>query len=171
MTSSKHKLNTRFRWVSPQPADTIIKHIKEHFDVHQPDLTLKIERHYVKIGIPTKEQTFWSPQLGINIYENEEGTVIRGLYGPKPNVWLLFWFGYIFLGFVTLLAGMYVLSMRSLGIFSYFIYLLPFTLGGIITLILSHKFGKKMGQPGIIKIKDFLEQPLFELTESQELEL
>jgi len=170
MNPNKQYLSTRFRRLSQQHPDAIIQYIREHFEKHPTDLTLKIEKYYIKIGIPVNQQTFWSPQLGINIYESDEGTVIRGLYGPKPNVWLLFWFGYIFLGFITLLAGMYVLSMKSLGIFSYFIYLLPFTFGGFITLLIGHKFGKKMGQPEIMKIKEFLEQPLFKITESEEIE-
>jgi hypothetical protein len=166
METTAIKPKIRFHWISTLDPDQVVVKIQEIFSQKGDDLTIKVERHHIKIGITPEKQIFWSPLLTINIYESEEGTEIRGHYGPKPDVWLGFWFGYIFLGFVTFFAGIYVLSQSSLGNFSYFIYLLPFSIGGFVVLYLGHNFGKKMARPQINQIQGQLESAIFDETHS-----
>jgi len=55
--------------------------------------------------IPLSERYFWSPQLHLSTEQTEQGTIIRGLYGPNPTVWGLFFFGYLTLGVLSFFAG------------------------------------------------------------------
>ena len=56
-----------------------------------------------------KDEHFWSPQLHLEIIEKTEKTsFLKGLFGPKPQVWTLFMFihfviGIAFLGFAIML--------------------------------------------------------------------
>jgi uncharacterized membrane protein len=48
---------------------------------------------HVIIDIPMEENRFWSPQLNIEIERIEENrSLVKGLFGPKPQVWTLFMF-------------------------------------------------------------------------------
>jgi Na+/melibiose symporter-like transporter len=47
----------------------------------------------VYIKIPKREQHFWSPQLNIEIETmHADTTIVKGLFGPKPQLWTLFMF-------------------------------------------------------------------------------
>jgi len=63
-----------------------------------------IDGHIV-IDIPSEENHFWSPQLHIEIEKIEENkSIVKGLFGPKPQVWTFFMFihfamAFAFIGF------------------------------------------------------------------------
>ncbi len=65
----------------------------------------KIIDGHVIIDVPVEENHFWSPQLIIEIEEVGKGkAIVKGLFGPKPQVWTLFMFFHFamavsFLGF------------------------------------------------------------------------
>ncbi|MDG2194711.1 MAG: GTP-binding protein [Polaribacter sp.] len=53
----------------------------------------KIVAEHIFIDIPKKENHFWSPQLHLEILTTENNTsIVKGLFGPKPQVWTLFMF-------------------------------------------------------------------------------
>ena len=53
----------------------------------------KIVDGHIVIDVPIEENHFWSPQLNIEIEKGEEDkTIVKGLFGPKPQVWTLFMF-------------------------------------------------------------------------------
>ena len=60
----------------------------EHCNFHG-----KIAGGHIVIDVPIKEAHFWSPQLHIEIEKNDnDNTQVKGLFGPKPQVWSLFMF-------------------------------------------------------------------------------
>lgn len=60
---------------------------------------------HIFIDIPAEENHFWSPQLHFEIEEIDESkSIVKGLFGPKPQVWTLFMFihfamAFAFIGF------------------------------------------------------------------------
>jgi len=53
----------------------------------------KIVDGHIIIDVPIEENHFWSPQLNIEIEQKKEGkAIVKGLFGPKPQVWTLFMF-------------------------------------------------------------------------------
>lgn len=66
---------------------------------------VKVIDGHIVIDIPAEENHFWSPQLHIEIEEIEENkSVVKGLFGPKPQVWTFFMFihfamAFAFIGF------------------------------------------------------------------------
>ncbi|NEW80656.1 MAG: GTP-binding protein [Gelidibacter sp.] len=55
--------------------------------------------------MPADENHFWSPQLHIEIEKIDENkSIVKGLFGPKPQVWTFFMFihfamAFAFIGF------------------------------------------------------------------------
>jgi hypothetical protein len=71
----------------------------------------KIVDGHIVIDVPKEECHFWSPQLTIEIVKGETTTsVVKGLFGPKPQVWTLFMFLHFAVGitFVVFLTLLYV---------------------------------------------------------------
>lgn len=77
---------------------------------------VKIIDYHIVIDVPQKETHFWSPQLHVEVEKlNENESVIRGLFGPKPHVWTLFMFihfvmAFAFIGFAIITYVKWVLK-------------------------------------------------------------
>ena len=81
---------------------------KMNFDVSQQELISKFRTNmldeecaycskivdgHIIIDMPVGDNHFWSPQLNLEIEQiNAEKSIVRGLFGPKPQVWTLFMF-------------------------------------------------------------------------------
>jgi len=56
----------------------------------------KVRYGYVSLFPKEEDHHYWSPHLSVTIEEipEEEGSLLRGLYGPSPAVWTMFVFVY-----------------------------------------------------------------------------
>lgn len=70
---------------------------------------------HIIIDVPKNEEHFWSPQLNIEIIEAENNkSVLKGLFGPKPQVWTLFMFIHFVVGLSFLIFGVMLYVKWSL---------------------------------------------------------
>lgn len=120
----------------------------------------KVNNHFF-IDIPQKETAFWSPQLQIEVVEEDNQTKIKGLFGPKPQVWTFFMFLHFgvataFIGFGILfyvknkLGGSVVFPVVMLVALPIIWFVLYF-LGSI---------GKEKSKPQINTLKQFVKKVL-----------
>ena len=142
--------------MTQEPIDELIDRLKALLEEKKEEVIGQIVHNHVVLQVPENQRHFWSPQLSLSLEEAEQGTRIRGLYGPAPNVWLLFMFIYFFLGFVTLVVLIVGLSRYNLGLSSYILWLIPFLGGGFVVLWLSGKAGKKIGHDQIYQIHNLI---------------
>ncbi|HHJ49533.1 MAG TPA: hypothetical protein ENJ88_01335 [Phaeodactylibacter sp.] len=94
--------------ISLSPEEFVAK-LCEEFKRHNRRCQGVATRNHVTLRLPPEKQHFWSPQLDLELEEKDDGTVVRGRYGPKPSVWTLFMFGYGLAGFgwmIFLILGM-----------------------------------------------------------------
>lgn len=113
---------------------------------------------YIKIH-PT-EQHLWSPQLHLSFEQEEDKVNVRGLYGPNPTLWALFFFGYVAIGIGTLFIGMWGLVRWSLGINSMILWIVPVLwLIGLI-LYFASQGGQKMGAQQMFDIHHMYEKAI-----------
>lgn len=115
---------------------------------------------HIFIRIPKKHQHFWSPQLHLELREDDvEGTCIHGLFGPSPTVWTFF----MFLHFVA--AGLFIAS----GIWCYTRTVLnEAILFPVITMVslvviwmvlyLAGRTGKKKGEPQMYELYFYMRE-------------
>ena len=72
----------------------------------QKEFILSCVDDHVFIKIPKKDQHFWSPQLHLEIIDDEDSSksTLHGLFGPNPTIWTFFMFLHfivasVFIGF------------------------------------------------------------------------
>lgn len=71
---------------------------------------------HIIIDVPRKEEHFWSPQLNLEVVETEENkSSVKGLFGPKPQVWTLFMFIHFVVGIAFLIFGVMLYVNWSLN--------------------------------------------------------
>ncbi|KPM47215.1 hypothetical protein [Jiulongibacter sediminis] len=155
----------RFRTVSKQSAEELKQRIKIHLENYKEEGIIgKVYDAHCSFDIGLKDHHFWSPHLNVNFDENEEegGTIIRGRYGPAPTIWTVFMFGYGALGISFTFAALYGLSELALKQEAAILWVLPFLLGGILTLWLSGQTGQKLGVEQTFRIHQFFEEAIGE---------
>ena len=90
---NKILLKPRFVFEHQEPKDAILKKFKETFELTSSKFQGKVVGNHIVIDVTKKDEHFWSPQLQIEIEKNEDNTsMIKGLFGPKPQLWTLFMF-------------------------------------------------------------------------------
>ncbi len=129
----------------------------------------KIVQNHVILSIPPDQQHYWSPQLSLEFEEKDSGTIIRGLYGPKPAVWTMFVFFYSAIGFFTLMGLIFGLSQMMLKMNPYALWSVP--LGGflILGLFIISKIGQGLSQNQMHQLKAFIDEALNHDQESLDL--
>lgn len=129
-------------------------------------LALKEEKQFIYSHLPghlyikihPAHQHFWSPQLHLSLEEQEGQVLVRGLYGPNPTVWAIFFFGYIIMGLVGLFLGMYGLSLWSLGKEVSILWSIPALAVVALILYLASQAGQKFAAQQMFDIHHFYER-------------
>lgn len=155
------RIRPRFRFISATSPEQIKKEMVEKLDTqHQTFVAKSVQGHFI-VKIKGEEQHYWSPQLDIVFEKLPDGnTLIRGLYGPNPNVWTLFMFLYGSVILSILFWGIYEGSQYSLGILTAFSWVIPILCGVGGFLYLVSQFGQKLGAEQTFALHHFLEESL-----------
>jgi hypothetical protein len=151
MATTSMRMRPRFTRYMPQTPDELVAAMREKLKTADELCKGSFipENHFV-IKIRREHQHFWSPQLALTIETDEEDeagrTIVRGLYGPSPNIWTLFMFCYGALGVCTLFVGMIGFSEWSLERDASILWLLPlFAILAAGIYVLS-QIGQRLGQ-------------------------
>ena len=151
------EIRPRFKVIVPQSEATVMQHFKESIKaLDKNELTGSVLGRHVTIQFPEKDQTFWTPEVNINVDTLEEGTEIRGLAGPKSSVWLMFVFFYSLLGVASVFLLMYGMTQKQLGMTSTILWLIPILLLIILGMYLGGKLGQKLSKDQLHFIKKYV---------------
>ena len=120
----------------------------------------KVRFGYVSLYPKDEDHHYWSPHLSVIIedHENEEKTLLRGLYGPSPGVWTKFVFIYGIIAVsvvIVLVIGFANMSIDESGAILWAVPILLFLLG---SMYLTSSIGQKKGHNQIEDIHHFFEK-------------
>ena len=110
-------LRPRFKMDLEESQQKLISKFEENLKDGDCKYCCKIVDGHIVIDVPKDENHFWSPQLNIEIEKGEHNkTVVKGLFGPKPQVWTLFMFFHFaaavaFIGFAVMAYVQWTLKM------------------------------------------------------------
>jgi hypothetical protein len=154
------RIRPRFELWVPESPDAVQARIHSRLnDVRDICNGTTIPGHIV-LKIEAEEQHFWSPQLSLNLEAQDEGTLISGLYGPNPNVWLLFTFGYGTIGMLALFISIFGFSRMSLGMSAPILWALPVLGAAAVGLYLASQIGQKLGAEQTFTLNHFFEEAI-----------
>ena len=156
------EVRLRFKKMVPETPEEITEKVKEPLKENEGKIVGRITHDHIRIRIPEKDRHFWSPQLSLNMEETGNCTEVRGLYGPKPDIWLGYMFTYFFLGFIVLVVSIIGLSRYNLGLSSYILWAIPFVLGGVFVLWSTSRAGQRLGKDEVNQIHSIIKPALFQ---------
>lgn len=139
---------------NPPPILELFKNISE------PPFIVKISDHHVFIKFDKTASNFWSPQLQVEIVDEEEGqSKLYGLFGPNPTLWTFFMFIHFVVATLFILLGTLAYSNHLLNKpYGLEIGLMVFMIIIWIGLYFFGRNGKRKGRPQMQELNDFLMQ-------------
>ena len=150
------RIRPRFKHIIRAQQDELEQHICEALKQDEQFVYSYLSGH-VYIRMEASQRHFWSPHLHLSFEQEGENVVVRGLYGPNPALWALFFFAYIIIGLLALFIGMWALSLWSLGKDLAILWTLP-VLGAIALLLyVASQTGQKFGAQQMFDIHHFYE--------------
>jgi len=166
MADAKHdhiqhyQIRPRFRNEIDSSPDQIKDSLEKALGQNENEIYGNVIEGHATLNIPKKDQHYWSPQLSLSFEQLNEGSVLRGMYSPRPEVWTMFVLFYSFIGFAVLIISIIGYSNWSLGQPAQILWLVPLLTGIFLTLYLVSFFGQKMGKKQMIILHDFVEEAL-----------
>ncbi len=110
------------------------------------------------LKVPASEVHLWSPQLQVSVSDGADDTcTVHGLIGPRPSVWSLFIASYVFWTFLGMMGGIFGFSQLSLGQPTSAFWSLPVSVAAIALTYAIGRFGRRIGRPQSIQLRNFLE--------------
>ncbi len=166
----KLHLRPRFKYKVHDSADKSLATLRAHFDASEYKFRGEFVGEHIIITVNKNDEHYWSPSVSLRILQHKEGSIIKGLFGPRPEVWTLF----AFLRFAMLTASIFLtiigLAQLTLDNTPWALYgLLPILALAVIVWI-AGRIGKQAGQSQMDLLKNYVFTALKDLDENVEEE-
>lgn len=163
---SVFQIRPRFKSSIETTMENIPLHFKKALAKENAPCIGFINKNFGTLSLPKAAQHYWSPQLSFTFEESEEvenEIIIRGLFGPRPNVWTMFLFFYSIITFAILVIGIIGLSYWSLGKSILILWWIP-----VLSIIYASLFwvaysGQRLGHHQMEILNDFFEGVIEEI--------
>ncbi|MFK8061102.1 MAG: GTP-binding protein [Polaribacter sp.] len=151
-------LRPRFTIDLEENFEKILENFSEEFKKEDCPFVGNIVDGHIFISVSKKDEHFWSPQLHIEIIEKTIKTsLLKGLFGPKPQVWTLFMFIHFVIGISFLAFCVMFFTRISLKESLMFPIIMLVTLPFIWTVLyFLGKIGKDTGKNQMRDLHDFM---------------
>jgi len=127
---------------------------------HPPFIIKKIDDH-IFIKFNQKEIHFWSPQLQLEINEDNNESIVHGLFGPNPTLWTFFMFLHFGVATIFIILAVWAYSSATLNRpYGLQIGLMVFMVILWVVLYSFGRYGRKKGKPQMKALYDFMKKIL-----------
>lgn len=151
----------RFKVYTKATKEDLIILIKKHLELNKKILGGYANQEFAMVRLREDKGKYWVPQLQIRWEEDDEHPkfiVVRGVIGPKPNIWTMFMFIYGFSGALILTLGTFSISEFYVKGESIWIWTIPFALFLALGTYTAAKIGQKIAKYHLETINDFINQ-------------
>jgi len=155
---NKVLLKPRFKMEFDESQEEILQKFKDNIADKNCKYCSKQSDNHIFLDVPKSEEHFWSPQLQVEIVKNIEGkTIVKGILGPKPQVWSFFMFIHfvLALAFIVFFVLFYVKWSldKDYAFYKYILITIP-----VIWVIMYFvgQFGKKIAYKQMVELEMFL---------------
>ena len=155
------QLRPRFELISSVEPNDVLRRVAAALADENASVAGRVFESSAVLKMHEADLRFWSPQLQLSIDPHlPEGSLIHGLFGPRPAVWGLFVALYAAIGFTTLMGVIFGYSQFTLGQGGSALWSGPIGLlaGGLSYLIA--RTGRRFGTDQMHQLQAFLDEAL-----------
>jgi len=159
---NKILLKPRFKFEREEDKAVIIDKFKNEFAQGGSKFLGRVVDHHIVIDIPKEEAHFWSPQLHFEVEDStSDGSILKGIFGPKPSVWSLFMFVHfavavLFISFLVITYTKWNLN-KDYGLYLIIVLVMPVLW---FLLYFMGRMGRRKGKQQMQELRDYLEEIL-----------
>lgn len=154
------RLRPRFEYVAPCPAEAAPARLRDALERGGAQIRGRVFGEHAVLHVPSGEERVWSPFLSLDLVWHEEGTLVRGLFGPKPSIWSLFVAAYAICGFGAVFALGFAYAQWSLGQPPWALWVLPVAALGALATYTFARYGQQRGRGQMDALRGFLDDAL-----------
>ncbi len=152
------RMRPRFELVVSTSAEETVEQIREGLDRSDRPYEGHFYPKHVEIRIAESERSFWSPELILQVEDDNEGAILRGRFGPRQNLWTLFVAMYSALAFGTLVGLILGSSQATLSQPAWGLWLVPICLVLASSVYGSALIGRSLGGEQIVELRTLVER-------------
>lgn len=158
---SELEFRPRFRFATPLSTGTVRERIGDKVLRANPKgLVLDGSGGHMTLRYPMTARRSWTPEMSVDVEDQDGVTIVRCLIGPAPNIWMMFVGGYIFWSFfaivgITLGVSQQVVKETPWG---YWL-LVPALIGSVIMFGMVQE-GKRRSHHEMRELKTFVDEAL-----------
>jgi hypothetical protein len=154
------QIRPSFQQVLPCPPAKVIRYLKRELIQENTPYTGNFYDHHAILNVPAADQHFWSPQLSLDFESHPDGTLVRGLFAPRPSVWTMYVAAYAILGFSGIIALLFGTSQMSLGMEASALWVIPF-LGVLAVMVYGTAWiGQRLSRSQMLELRAFIDDAL-----------
>jgi hypothetical protein len=101
-----------------------------------------------------EERRLWSPCLSVQVEPAPEGSLLRGRFGPHPELWTLFMFTYTAVGFLTVMGLVLGFVQWQSGMSAWGFWGAATGLAGLAVLLSVSAAGQRMSAHQMTELKE-----------------
>lgn len=156
--NSEFFLRPRFSIELPKSREEVLEKFDATFSKESFNVRVRVSEHHIFIDVDEQKEHFWSPQLQLEVLEKTKTTsVLKGLFGPKPQVWTFFMFIHFLLalGFLCFCVMLFTRLSLKTSVFFPVSMLVTIPLVWVLLYFLG-KIGKDTGKKQMQELHDFM---------------
>ena len=156
------RIRPRFKTESEKSPEEILQRLKRKTEESKSPCTGVFIPEHVTLKIKPEDAHFWSPQLGLRFYKEEDEplTQVRGLYGPNPTIWAIIAFGYGASGILGLFSFIFGMSQYTINNYPWALWITGTVALFAVALYIISQIGQKLGVEQTFRIHLLLEDAL-----------
>jgi len=155
-------LRPRFKMNFDESQQKLIAKFQSNVKNTACNYCVKVIDGHIVVDIRAEENHFWSPQLHVEIEKIEENrSLVKGLFGPKPQVWTFFMFIHFAMAFAFI--GFSIVAYVKWSLKSDYKTALILTIALPILWVIMYflgRLGKKRGHKQMDELHEFMMKTL-----------
>ncbi len=155
MTSAR--MRPTFAIDLPLPADEAARRLQYQLVSSQfADESMGAGR-FVDLVVDEADRRIWSPQLSIQIEGRDGGSVLRGRFAPRPDLWTFIMFVYFFVAFLMLFGSALGYVQWTMADRAWGLWVVPVGVVIIAGLHGASQIGQRLGQEQMHQLRSRLD--------------
>ena len=158
------KMRPTFSVELPLLADEASDRIRTEIDAS--NLNTMSAGRFAEFRVPESERRFWSPYLSVQVEDTGDGSLLRGRFSPRPEIWTMFMFVYFVMTFAIFFGAALGYVQWTLGDSPWGFLAVPI---GILVIVLLHAaslVGQRFSSDQTVQLREELDHLLRKILDS-----
>jgi len=152
----------------PLTADEAIDRIRT--EIEASNLNTMSAGRCAEFRVPESERRFWSPYLSVQLQDTVDGSVLRGRFSPRPEIWTMFIFVYFLMTFAIFFGAAFGYVQLTLDYSPWGFLAVPIGILVIVLLHVASLVGQQLSSDQTVQLREQLDLVLLEIHDSNVVE-